>query len=136
MQRSLEERGARLAAAEERCYALEGEVEGLGQRLAAAGEAQGGRGLRGFSDAPSCCGAHLRTRLLPPGPPHPSITEARLQHQAEAAAASSSEFLQQRVAELEEQLRCVNRGAAASLWGGGGGRFFLLVPCRGENMSV
>ncbi|EFN53876.1 hypothetical protein CHLNCDRAFT_58358 [Chlorella variabilis] len=67
MQRSVEERSARLAAAEERCYALEHEVDGLMQRLQAA--------------------------------------EAKLQRQAEAEAASSSEVLQQRVADLEGQIR-------------------------------
>jgi len=39
-----------------------------------------------------------------PCPPH---AEAKLQRQAEAAAASSSEVLQQRVADLEERLRWV-----------------------------
>ena len=38
-QRSVEERSSKLHAAEERCYALEHEVEGLGQRLQAAGRA-------------------------------------------------------------------------------------------------
>lgn len=38
---------------------------------------------------------------------HPQSAEAKLQRQAEAAAASSSEVLQQRVADLEERLRLV-----------------------------
>ncbi|PSC71978.1 golgin candidate 1 [Micractinium conductrix] len=73
MQRTLEERSAKLGVAEERCYALEHEVEGLTLRLAAA--------------------------------------EARVQRQAEAAAASSSEVLQQRVADLEGQLSSAQAAA-------------------------
>ena len=43
---------------------------------------------------------------LSPSPCLSLCVEAKLQRQAEAAAATSSEVLQQRVADLEEQLRC------------------------------
>ena len=52
---------------------------------------------------PSCS---LHCLCLPAAPPHHLATaEAKLQRQAEAEVASSSEVLQQRVADLEGQIR-------------------------------
>lgn len=94
MQRGVEERAARLQAAEERCYALEHEVEALQQRAAAA--------------------------------------EARVAKQDDDAAAGSSQVLQQRVADLEGQLRCAGRCVwkGPVRWGVNGGDDRREQPAR------
>lgn len=67
---------------------------------------------QGCQEVPSTQASSLASFLLYPASCRPPFAgaEAKLKRQLEAAAASSSEVLQQRIGDLEEQLRWVWAG--------------------------
>lgn len=105
-QRSVEERSSKLHAAEERCYALEHEVDGLAQRLAAAGE---------HATVPWVCGGTLCSR-----PTRDKCGAAGVADEAHAGAPLHTPLSLPPSQPSRSAHCCLCRGQAAAAGRGGG----------------